>query len=108
MNNKKLLEGLESLNRIKLLMEYDMSKTLTENINEQDDEQQDVEDLKKGGKAEIDDYNKKEGFFTILTPDNKGMYVPNGTKILKNATEQDWDVDTWPGTKWFKKFKNYN
>lgn len=105
MDNVKLQEGLDSLNRIKLLMGYDMSKTLTENIDEQDDEQQDVEDIKKGGKAEIDDYNKKEGFFTILTPNNKGMYVPNGTKILKTATEKDWNLDTWPGTKWYKSQK---
>jgi len=105
MNNKKLQEGINALNRIKLLMEYDMSKTLTENIYEQDDEQQDAEDLKKGGKVEVDDYNKKEGYFTILTPDNKGMYVPNGTKILKKATEQDWNVDSWPTTKWYKSRK---
>jgi len=105
MNNKKLQEGLEALNRIKLLMEYDMSKTLTENIYEQDDEQKDAEDLKKGGKVEVDDYDKKEGYFTILTPDNKGIYVPNGTKILKTATEKDWDLDSWSSVKWFKSRK---
>lgn len=33
--NNKLQEGLESVNRIKLLMGYDMSKTLNENLNEQ-------------------------------------------------------------------------
>jgi hypothetical protein len=34
-NNNKLQEGLESVNRMKLLMGYDMSKTLNENLNEQ-------------------------------------------------------------------------
>lgn len=33
--NNKLQEGLDSINRIKLLMGYDMSKTLNENLNEQ-------------------------------------------------------------------------
>ena len=33
--NNKLQEGLESINRIKLLMGYDMSKTLNENLKEQ-------------------------------------------------------------------------
>jgi hypothetical protein len=33
--NNKLQEGLESVNRIKLLIGYDMSKTLNENLNEQ-------------------------------------------------------------------------
>jgi hypothetical protein len=33
--NNKLQEGIESVNRIKLLMGYDMSKTLNENLNEQ-------------------------------------------------------------------------
>jgi len=34
-NNNKLQEGLDSVNRMKLLMGYDMSKTLNENLNEQ-------------------------------------------------------------------------
>lgn len=34
-NNYKLQEGLDSVNRMKLLMGYDMSKTLNENLNEQ-------------------------------------------------------------------------
>ena len=33
--NNKLQEGIESVNRIKLLMGYDMSKTLNENLKEQ-------------------------------------------------------------------------
>lgn len=33
--NNKLQEGLDSVNRMKLLMGYDMSKTLNENLNEQ-------------------------------------------------------------------------
>ena len=33
--NNKLKEGLDSVNRIRLLMGYDMSKTLNENLNEQ-------------------------------------------------------------------------
>jgi len=33
--NNKLQEGLNSINRIKLLMGYDMGKTLNENLNEQ-------------------------------------------------------------------------
>jgi hypothetical protein len=35
MTDKKLQEGLESIQRSKLLMGYNMSKTLTENLNEQ-------------------------------------------------------------------------
>ena len=59
MNIYKLQEGLDALDRIKLLMEYDMSKTLTENkektLSEQPDEKFDT----PYNKELIKKYNKK-------------------------------------------------
>jgi hypothetical protein len=57
MNNYKLQQGLDALDRIKLLMEYDMSKTLTENelLLEQPDEKFDT----RYNKEILRQYNKK-------------------------------------------------
>jgi len=69
-NQNKIQEGLDALDRIKLLMGYDMSKTLTENkiIFEQ-----------------TDDFSK-----TIeLTIPDKNTYLKSGTKLTWNITNKD-------------------
>jgi hypothetical protein len=66
MNNKKLQEGLEFLNRIKLLMEYDMSKTLKENklVLEQEPESrfetQQTKDIVKTGEQDRIETEKQQ------------------------------------------------
>lgn len=87
----------ELLQRIKIIMEYDLKKTYSENLNllnEQDppDEDEEFVDAKNGDVEHLtDDQDKSEGYTHILTPNKKSISVPIGTKILTTHTEKSWN-----------------
>jgi hypothetical protein len=71
--NNKLQEGLDSVNRIKLLMAYDMSKTLNENLNEQS--------IFGGG----------QGGYVIPPTPKKVKLTPEQLQFQKEHPEMVWD-----------------
>lgn len=75
--NYNLQEGLDSVNRIKLLMGYDMSKTLNENLMEQS--------MFGGGQG---------GYVTTLKPKTTLKLTPQQLQYQKEHPEMVWDPNT--------------
>jgi hypothetical protein len=82
--NNKLQEGIESVNRIKLLMGYDMGKTLNENLNEQS-----MFAGGQGGYAAQDLSGKSK----------KIKLTPEQLKYQKEHPEMVWDPEAFDETK---------
>ena len=82
--NNKLQEGLDSVNRIKLLMGYDMSKTLNENLNEQ---------------SVIGAPNY--GVTTTPKPPKLNKFTPEQLKYQKENPHMVWDPNAYDETKPF-------
>jgi len=82
--NNKLQEGINSVNRIKLLMGYDMGKTLNENLNEQS--------MFAGGQGGYvaQDSSKKP---------KKVKLTPEQLKYQKEHPEMVWDPEAFDDTK---------
>jgi hypothetical protein len=76
MTNKNMIIENQLTERIKLLMGYDVSMTLSENkFNLKEQEK----------KISISSSDKVSGYEPILSIDNKALLVPKGTKILEKA-----------------------
>jgi len=97
MDNIKLQEGLEVINRIKLMMGYDMSKTLTENelLSEQPDEKLDT----RYNKELLKQYNKKS--VVPLTP-----YEQYVEEIKKRGVPWGFEPNEYP--EYLKKVQEIN
>lgn len=101
MNIYKLQEGLDALDRIKLLMEYDMSKTLTENklLSEQPDEKLDT----RYNKELLRQYNKKSETTTTTTTTPPPTYEE---VIKKRGVPWGFEPDEYP--EYLKKVQEIN
>lgn len=91
-NTKDILE------EILLRMKYDSSKTLTENkklIFEQPVDYENLPAPVMPGFVQLTPEQEIEGWEAIRTPDNKILYVPEGTVVTGLWSSEDWDLSTW-------------
>jgi hypothetical protein len=109
--NLSLQEGLESIDRIKLMIGYNPSMTLNENI------QTNLNKIRKNILLEVEN-NQTTGMFTDFIPtEGKSNYFPTGTKILVRIKDSDgyktsWhigkggnkDTEKWVKTNWRSNF----
>ena len=80
-------KGIEELNRSLLIMGYNPSLTLKENFGLLREQTSSSEE-NPTGYADVKRGYNLEGQKTILTPDNRATYVPDGTKILQLADQE--------------------
>lgn len=122
MKNYTLEEGLDSLDRIKLMMEYSLDKTNSENrdvISEQVTKNQVVKSaaelvnpisLTAGVvRGAMDDkYDQPEGTKKIMTPSGGYSYIPNDAKVTI-VTAKDYNPASYPSLKgWLGKKRGGN
>ena len=122
MKNYTLEEGLDSLDRIKLMMKYSLDKTNSENrdvISEQLTKNQVVKSaLELTNPAELtfgvvrgamdDKYDQPEGTKKIMTPSGGYAYIPSDAKVTI-ATAKDYNPASYPSLKgWLGKKRGGN
>jgi hypothetical protein len=122
MKNYTLEEGLDSLDRIKLMMKYSLDKTNSENrdvISEQLTQNQVVKSaaelVNPAGLAvgvvrgAMDDkYDQPEGTKKIMTPSGGYAYIPSDAKVTI-ATAKDYNPASYPSLKgWLGKKRGGN
>lgn len=83
---KSLIISENPLDRVKLLMNYDLSATKTENVMRIFE--QDVLLPAESGISGISAGEVATNYDIITTPERNGMYVPKGTQILQKADQE--------------------
>jgi hypothetical protein len=84
-----LNEGFESLEKIKLMMGYNPSMTLNENI------ETNLDKIRRNILLEIENNKTTETFKDFLPTQGKSNYFPAGTKILVRMKDSDGYKTTW-------------